>query len=312
MRFFFPVFLLVLFTYVAANWTPEDYEIFSLNDKIKGDLGSEATFYSWLQLEKAHRSSVAEINKAYKKLSRALHPDKFSKKSRSQKKKAEERFQRLSLVGNILRDNSLKQRYDFFLKKGFPKWKGTGYYYSRFRPGLVFTVIVLYVLVSSFQFVSLRINRKQDYRRVVELKEQIKLQAWGGSYIPPSDGSARKVQGPGGLEFIVSAVGDISLIERDADGNQILNLLDENDIDVNPGFRLSYFYRLPVGLWNLTVGKITGYTIDTTVTFVNSNKKLVETPGESENKKSLKKKLAPKGERVELPNGKVIYTRKKK
>lgn len=28
------------------------------------------------------------------------------------------------------------KRYDFFYKNGVPKWRGTGYYYSRFRPGL--------------------------------------------------------------------------------------------------------------------------------------------------------------------------------
>ncbi len=26
--------------------------------------------------------------------------------------------------------------YDFFYKNGVPVWRGTGYYYSRFRPGL--------------------------------------------------------------------------------------------------------------------------------------------------------------------------------
>ena len=26
--------------------------------------------------------------------------------------------------------------YDFFYKNGVPKWRGTGYYYARFRPGL--------------------------------------------------------------------------------------------------------------------------------------------------------------------------------
>lgn len=312
MKLLLPLFILAIFTHVAANWTPQDYEIFSLNDKIKGDLGSDATFYTWLKLNRGQKSSLSEINKAYKKLSRALHPDKFSKKSRSEKKKAEERFQRLSLVGNILRDNSLKQRYDFFLNKGFPKWKGTGYYYSRFKPGLSFVFIVLYVLISTFQYVSLRINRKQDFRRIAELKHQIKLQAWGGSFVPPSDGSARKVQGQNGLEFIVSAIGDVSLVERDENGEMVLSLLDENDIDVNPGFRLSYFYRLPIGLYNLTFGKLTGYTVDTDVKYVNPNRKETTEAAQNAPKKSLKKKQVPKGERVELPNGKVIYTRKKK
>ena len=30
----------------------------------------------------------------------------------------------------------MEDSYDFFYKNGVPKWRGTGYYYSRFRPGL--------------------------------------------------------------------------------------------------------------------------------------------------------------------------------
>ncbi|RKP31236.1 hypothetical protein METBISCDRAFT_14455 [Metschnikowia bicuspidata] len=309
MKFVFPVFLLVFFSLVVANWTPEDYEIFSLNYKIKSDLGSDATFYSWLKLERGPKSSLGEINKAYKKMSRALHPDKYSKKSRSQRKKAEERFQRLSLVGNILRDNSLKQRYDFFLRKGFPKWKGTGYYYSRFRPGLGFVLVVLYVLVSTFQFVSLKINRTRDYQRIIDLKQEIKMKAWGDSFVPPSDGSFRKVMSQNELMFKVSPVGEISLIETDENGEQFFTLLDENDIDVNPGFRLSYFFMLPAGLWNITLGKLTGYSVKTEVEYVNPK---VSTDSHQPNIKKAKKKSGGKGEKVELQNGKIIYTRKKK
>lgn len=312
MKLFFPLFALLAATFVVASWTSQDYEIFSLNDKIKSDLGVETTFYSWLKLQKGPKSTIAEINKAYRKLTRALHPDKFGKKSRSEKKKAEERFQRLSLVGNILRDNSLKQRYDFFLDKGFPKWKGTGYYYSRFRPGPIFTVLVLYVLVSTFQYVSLRISRKQDHRRIAELRQEIKVQAWGGSMIPPSDGSSRKVMGPNGLEFMVSPVGEVSLIQKDENGETISTILDEDDIDVNPGFRLSFFFKIPAGLYNLTVGKLTGYNINTEVEYVNPNKKNIVHNSAEETKKPLKRKSAQRGDKVELPNGKVIYTRKKK
>lgn len=32
--------------------------------------------------------------------------------------------------------NPHHDRYDFFYKNGVPRWRGTGYYYSRFRPGL--------------------------------------------------------------------------------------------------------------------------------------------------------------------------------
>ena len=50
-------------------------------------------------------------------------------------KAANERYARLSVVTNILKGPG-RERYDYFLKNGFPKWRGTGYYYARFRPGL--------------------------------------------------------------------------------------------------------------------------------------------------------------------------------
>ena len=48
---------------------------------------------------------------------------------------AGERYARLGVVAEILKGSG-RERYDFFLAKGFPKWRGTGYYYARFRPGL--------------------------------------------------------------------------------------------------------------------------------------------------------------------------------
>lgn len=290
---------------MVANWSPQDYEIFTLNEKVRSDLGPGVTFYSWLGLSKGPKSTVDEISKAYRKLSRKLHPDKYRGKLKSERKKAEERFQRLSLVGNILRDHALRQRYDYFIDKGFPKWKGTGYYYLRFRPGIFLTLFMLYVVVSAFQYVSMRISRRQDRNRILSLKNELKHLAWGGSYIPPLDGSARKVQSAIGKDFHVSPTGDVSLIEYDENGEMTLTLMDENDINANPGLRESYFFLLPCGLWNITVGKLTGYTINTETTYVNPNRK--EPPKE----KSKKKKSAQKGEKVELPNGKVMYKRRK-
>lgn len=50
-------------------------------------------------------------------------------------KDANARSARLNTVANVLRGPA-RQRYDHFLKNGFPLWRGTGYYYTRFRPGL--------------------------------------------------------------------------------------------------------------------------------------------------------------------------------
>ncbi len=76
-------------------------------------------------------------------------------------KGVQERFARLGVIASILRSEDGRERsvsceitwlllgqpklmrlickirrYDFFYKNGVPRWRGTGYYYSRFRPGL--------------------------------------------------------------------------------------------------------------------------------------------------------------------------------
>ena len=122
--------------------------------------GPDVTFYDFVGVKSG--ASLDEINKAYRKKSRLIHPDKAKQQfvaSRATQKKtgkkpgvhvtkppseseikkavkqASDRFARLGIVSNILRGPS-RDRYDHFLKNGFPTWRGTGYYYSRFRPGL--------------------------------------------------------------------------------------------------------------------------------------------------------------------------------
>jgi len=59
-------------------------------------------------------------------------------------KKATERYQRLTVVANILKGKG-RARYDHFLNNGFRVWRGTGYYYSRFRPGLGTVLLGLFL-----------------------------------------------------------------------------------------------------------------------------------------------------------------------
>ncbi|CAG90883.1 DEHA2G19250p [Debaryomyces hansenii CBS767] len=290
----------------ASNWSPEDYEIFSLNDKVQQDLGKGASFYSWLELPNGPKSTLQEISKAYRKKSRILHPDKVSG-SKSLKKQAEERFQRLSLVGNILRDQSLRRRYDYFHSKGFPRWKGTGYYYSKFRPGIIMTVMILYIIVGGIHFVAMKISRKQDFKRLKDLKEETKKQAWGGSQIPPADGSSRKVfNDTTGKQFMITPDGNVSLIVSEPKKESYLISLDENDINLNPGFKESLFFKLPCSLWNVSLGKALDKTIDTTVVFENPNKQADITSNEQTQK--TKKKIQ-RGQIFELSNGKKVYGR---
>lgn len=304
--FLYLYFYLGLFGLVigASNYEPEDYEIFSLNDKVRKDLGQDITFYSWLGLEDGPKATIQEISKAYRKLSRQIHPDKFSKKARAVRKEAEERFQRLSLVGNILRDQSLRKRYDYYYSKGFPKWRDNGYFYSKFRPGIILTIFLLYLLVSVFHYASMRISRNQDYKRLRTLKGEIKRTAWGDSLIPPTDGSERKVSnGTSNKEFLVRPDGSVYLIFKDPKENDELILLDESQINLYPSIWESLLLKIPVGLWNYTVGKICPSLVLNTKT---------EPLVEGNKGQKVKKKNHIKGKRIELPNGKVIYGRNRR
>ncbi|KAL9131855.1 MAG: hypothetical protein Q9217_000301 [Psora testacea] len=162
---FFPLLLWAVLLALVAGFTTQDHEIFRLRDEIATIEGNDVTFYDFLGVKPS--ASQEEISKAYRKKSRLLHPDKAkqsfiaSRAKASNKPKlpggkkpkvhvnkrpseneiqkavkvAGERYARLGIVTEILRGSG-RERYDFFLANGFPKWRGTGYYYARFRPGL--------------------------------------------------------------------------------------------------------------------------------------------------------------------------------
>lgn len=191
---------------VAAAWTKEDYEIFRLNDEVTATEGQNVTFYDFLGSRPS--ANQEEINKAYRKKSRLLHPDKVERafvanaskdKSKSQKqsggtnvnkgpsrreiekvvKEATERSSRLNTVANILRGPS-RERYDHFLKNGFPKWKGTGYYYSRYRPGLGSVLVGLFLVFGgAAHYAALVLSWKRQREFVDRYIRHARRAAWG-------------------------------------------------------------------------------------------------------------------------------------
>lgn len=95
----------------------------------------------------------------------------------------------------------LETRYDFFYKNGVPKWRGTGYYYARFRPGvavslddtyqflalirlLQFVGIFLTVLTSLVQYIIQKFHFRRDTERVETIIKKAKLAAWGQTMVP--------------------------------------------------------------------------------------------------------------------------------
>ncbi|KAJ3127829.1 hypothetical protein HK098_005723 [Nowakowskiella sp. JEL0407] len=143
---FLVLFALPLLAFARREWDEKDYQIFDLNDALTKTVGPDATFYSILQSDPS--ASINDLNKAYRKVSRQYHPDKNTEAS------TEKIYQMLTSIMAILKDQGAREKYDFHLKNGFPTWKGTGYYYTRYKPG-VFTVIFIIVLfVSVGQYAS--------------------------------------------------------------------------------------------------------------------------------------------------------------
>jgi DnaJ family protein C protein 1 len=72
----------------------------------------------------------------------------------------------LGKVVAILRDGHKRERYNFFYKNGVPRWRGTGYYYSRWRPGFFTVVAALCVLAGGLQYLVAWVNYHQEKKRI--------------------------------------------------------------------------------------------------------------------------------------------------
>lgn len=209
MRFSFASLLALLaFATLAVAWTKEDHEIFRLRDEIMLHEGDNVTFYSFVGI--APTASKADIEKALRKRSKQLHPDKAIrdilarrateksskqtentrpgvtvKKGPSAKERARvtrevnERYARLTTISRIL-SGAERQRYDHFLANGFPAWRGTGYYYARFRPGLG---SVLFGLLIAFgggaHYFALYVSWKRHKEFVQRYVSHARKTAWG-------------------------------------------------------------------------------------------------------------------------------------
>ena len=173
-----------------------------------------------------YSASQDEIGKAYRTKSRKIHPDKAKQSfiasraratasprsgQKSKKpavhvnkapsdneihaavKKASERYARLGVITEILKGPG-RERYDYFLSNGFPKWRGTGYYYARFRPGLGSVLVGLFTFgggLVHYGAMYLSWKRQRDF--VERLIRDSRKAAWGDESgirgIPGVDGA---------------------------------------------------------------------------------------------------------------------------
>lgn len=305
-----------------------DHEIFRLRDELELIEGEGVTFYGrpslhhhrhhhyhlchhhrphsfpaadanidFIGVKNGPAASVEDINKAYRKTSARMHPDKFKPakhlspaQQRAARKKASERFARLGLIANILR-SPLRESYDHFLRNGFPKWRGTGYYYARFRPGIGSVLFGLYLAAGAVHYFIMTFNAKRQREFLRNIIKEVRQAAFGSAAVPglaqalgeqdPADAAAataasakkskkakrevssgestpnrRKVVGPNGKAFMVEASGTVFLLDETEDGTQEL-LLDPGEV-LDAKWTNTLLFGLPRGLWNITLGRFVG------------------------------------------------------
>lgn len=112
-------------------------------------------------------------------------------------KRAGDRQARLSIVANILRGPG-RERYDYFLANGFPKWKGTEYYYSRYRPGFGTVIAGVFLFAGGgAHYLALYMGWRRQREFVERYIKYARNAAWGenlGVNIPGVDGQPVAVQ----------------------------------------------------------------------------------------------------------------------
>ncbi|CAG8496121.1 9786_t:CDS:10 [Ambispora leptoticha] len=162
------------------TWDQEDYEIFDLVDQLENAEGKDVNFYSWLGLDET--ATDKEIGKA-RVIPVILHLLTNNSKTKSPDKNpdasTQEKFARLGSITAILRNADSRERYNFFLKNGVPRWRGTGYFYRRHRPGIIGVLTFLLILISVLHYLVMWINFYQERKRVQYYIQEAREVAWG-------------------------------------------------------------------------------------------------------------------------------------
>lgn len=227
---------------LAYAFTPAEVEIFQLHQELQKKYGAEMDFYRFLKLPNGAKSTAKEITKNLRKLSRKYHPDK--------NKKYKTLYARLNLATQILADAGNRKTYDYYLKNGFPDYnfsKG-GFFFKRVQPQTWFILSFIFLAASFIHYVILKIQYTSQVKRIQSFINQCKEQDTSNG-LGETRLTFRQHEEDEGKNLHIK-FGNVYVVEED----EVESLVTPDDIPV-PGLTNTIFFKLPVGLWNLSIGR---------------------------------------------------------
>lgn len=293
--------LLLLIIGIAYAFTPNEVEIFQMQAELVKKYGDGMDFYKFLKLPKLRASTSKEIGKNLRNLSKKYHPDR--------NKKYKKLYESLNIVTKILSDDSRRKTYDYYLKNGFPDYnysKG-GFFFKRVQPKTWFIIFFIYVVTSIIHYCLLILQNNSNKKRIDSFIKQCKenddtngLGEKKLSFKQHADAEPKNILITFGDVYVVEESGKKSLISTDTiQGPSVFDTL---------------FFKLPLSLWNFTLGRFFNKDDLESLGTDEEEDDLASTEQSAKAvKKSKKKKSTPvEGQKkMVLPNGKVIYSRKK-
>ncbi|QLQ80052.1 hypothetical protein HG537_0D00520 [Torulaspora globosa] len=289
------VAVVVLLSALVYCFTVEEIEIFELQRELAKKYGDDIDFYRFLKLPKLRHSTSKDIVRNLRKLSKKYHPDK--------NRKYKKLYERLNKATEILSNDSRRKTYDYYLKNGFPDYNFSrgGFIFDRVQPKTWVLVLFLYVVASAIHYVLLKIQHASNRRRIQDFirqcKEQDDTNGLGEKRLAFKQHEADEVK------EIVVRLGDVYVVEPEGE----MCLISADDAAA-PTVLDCLFFRLPIFMWNKSLGKL----FSRAPSQLSSQQR--PEPSEKGPKRMARNgetKLKDGQKKMTLPNGKVIYSRKK-
>ncbi|GMS88995.1 hypothetical protein PENTCL1PPCAC_11170, partial [Pristionchus entomophagus] len=163
----------------CVAWDQQELGMYDLIEEVNQN------FYELFGIEPT--ATTQEVKKAYRKMSLEWHPDRNSADN------AAEKFRQVVGVYEVLKDASMREKYDSVLENGMPDWRSGIYYYRRYRKmGGAEASLLLFIALSGGHYLMLWGSFFE--KRLVENQRRVKTKKGENRKLAEEEEAARKEQ----------------------------------------------------------------------------------------------------------------------